>query len=200
MNEKFGLADDIGRTLPCGRLTARLDVVATTAESVHDALRWVGRFLHMAARRAAIMGVLIALFAAAAWWTTRDIPSDCGGVTAEQRAALLSLRQPDPSRRFRAASDPACVEGRYVVDITGLSGATGTEAMETVTDELVADGMAFDVEFLPFFATTWRRCFRFPDPSWDRIELNVWGTRDGRVHAIDASAPEEGDACDFLRY
>lgn len=169
--------------------------MATTAESFQDALRWIGRFLRMAARRAAVMAVLIVLFALAVWWTTRERVSDCGDVTVEQRVLLDSLLVPDEARRFRVATSASCVDGRYSAPVLGLSGE-----MESASAQLVADGLELDVEFIPFYQDRWRRCFRFPDPAFERIELNVWSNRAGEVEITEVVAPEDGDACDFLRY
>lgn len=168
--------------------------MATTAESFRDGLRWVGRFLRMAVRRAAIMAVLIALFVVAVWWTTRESVSDCGEITDEQRELMTSLGSTD-EWRFRVEGSASCVEGRYSAPVVGLS-----DDLETATAQLLADGLELDVEFIPFYQDRWRRCFRFPDPAFERIELNVWSNRAGEVDTTEVTAPEDGDACDFLRY
>jgi hypothetical protein len=160
---------------------------------VADVLRWVGRLLRVALRRAAIGAVLIAVFALAVWWTTRETYSDCGDVTAEQNGLLESLREPSPDRSFRAESRPACVQGVFSAPIVGLG-----DDMEAATTILLADRLELDREFLPFFYNEWRRCFRFADPAWERIELNVRSDRAGRVQAVDATAPEKGDACELV--
>ena len=167
--------------------------MATSAESFVDALRWVGRLLRVALRRAVIGSVLIALFVLAVWWTTRETYSDCGEVTAEQTTLLTSLQDASPDRSFRAESSPACVEGVFSAPIVGLG-----DDMEAATTILVEDHLELDREFLPFFYNEWRRCFRFADPGWEQIELNVRSDRSGRVHAVDATAPEMGNACELV--
>ena len=169
--------------------------MATRAESFRDGLAWVGRLLVVTARRAAVLGVLVALFALATWWTTRERVSDCSDVTAEQVELIRSLRAPLAGYSFVVAEPPACRDGEFTAPVDGVD-----DDMEAASQALLDDGLALDGEFVPFFALEWRRCFRFPDPGWERIELEIGGRRSGVVDRIEVRAPETGDACDRRRY
>ena len=166
--------------------------MATTQESIQDAVRWMGRLLVVGLRRGAVLALIFGVFAAAVVLTTRESVSDCGDVSEDQRAVLEALREAEPTRSFVATAPARCVDGEFMAPISGLSGT-----LDEVSVELEAQGWEAQADFVPAFQRLWRRCFRSQQPGWERVQVLVDATRGGLVRAVRATAPERGDACEL---
>lgn len=165
--------------------------MATTAESIVDGLRWLGRTLVVWLRRGVILGAFIGLFVAVAWFTGRERFGDCGDVTAEQRAQLDALQEPAADRSFLAADAGRCVRGNHVVPLTGIDGD-----LETVVDRLGGEGWRVEATLLPYYYNLLVRCLATDDPGWESIEVSVAASRAGRVARAEARAAPSGTACE----
>ena len=168
--------------------------MATTRESIEDGLRWMLNLLRIGVRRAVVLGVFVALFALAVVITTRERVSGCGDVTGEQKALLATLLEPDPGRTFVATEPARCLDGEYTTPIEGIDAR-----MEEATEQLIGDGWVHQTDYIGYYRQLWRRCFRFGEPGWARIQITVDATRHGSVHTVRATAPEHVDACELER-
>lgn len=168
--------------------------MATTQETIQDRLRWVGRMLRIAARRAVVIGVCVALFTLAVVVSTRERVSDCGDVTDTQRAGMAQLAEPSPDRSFRAVAEPACETGEFMARIERVAGD-----IEAATVQLVADGWQQETNFVSYLRNTWQRCFSFAGDGFEGVQVIVDAGRSGKVRATKVVAPENADACELER-
>ncbi len=168
--------------------------MATTRECFEDGVRWVIELVRVGARRAVVLGLLVALFAAAVVISTRETVSDCGDVTDDQRARLASLIEAEAGRSFVTVGPARCVDGEYAAQVVGLA-----ETMDRATDQLIAQGWVLETTYIGYYRQSWRRCFRRDAENWERVQIIVDATRGGAVRAVTASAPEGVDACDLER-
>lgn len=168
--------------------------MATTRESIHDAVRWTQKILLIGLRRAAVIGVFVGLFVLLAVVTTRERSSDCGSVSSQQRAVLSTLRDSNAGRSFHTTEPARCRDGEYSAPIEGVA-----DEMTRATEQLTSEGWQLETEYIAFHRQTWRRCFRTDDPGWSRVQITVDATRGGAVHTVRATAPEDTIACELER-
>lgn len=166
--------------------------MATTRESIDDGLRWVGRVLRIAVRRAIVLGILAGLFALAVFLTTRERVSDCSEVSERQRADVHELRTADADRSFTVTEAARCTDGLFTAPVAGLP-----TTMEAASAQLERDGWERDTDFVPYFDQLWRRCFRFDGDRYVGVQLLVDASRRGVVREVRAVAPERADACEL---
>jgi hypothetical protein len=165
--------------------------VATTAESIEDAIAWMARFARMAARRALMGAALIVLFVAAVLWTTRDVVSDCSDVTVAQKERVTLLRDGSASDGFGPTSDGACLAGEFIAPLDGIEGD-----IESMTNSLEERGFVQVAEFIPLFDNSWWRCFRHDGQEWRDLDVRIRADRLGVVSNVEILAPEKGRPCE----
>ncbi len=164
--------------------------MATTAESIQDALLWLAKLLAVFAKRGLLVGAAIGLFALAIWATGGDRFTDCDEVTAQQRAQLDAFRE-SSDLAVRADSAPACWDGAIAASASGPRGR-----IENVIEDLADDGWTNVADLWPPQYDLHVACFRSDDPMLETVELNVSSSRAGTVGAAELRITSGHRACE----
>ncbi len=166
--------------------------MATTRESIDDALQWLGRLGMVWLRRGTVIGVCIALFALAVWFTGRETFGDCSEFTDLDRAPLndpSGLGLPDGL----SVADAGCVRGVYAAALGGLSTDLALE-----TARLEAAGWVDSGTLLPLRDDLRVECLRSDAAGLGQTELFLFASRAGELVRAEVRVTDEPRACEEI--